>query len=171
MSKELFVGIYSSAFSVTWFPSNPLELRVPVFLVFGFLTREPKNKKGKRVLPGKLGNLPPPPLPNPNCEKLLSHQLQRGGGDRLQKRPRPFTTRASKAILRKHLGNALTCLSLFWRFFFFFGGGGWNAIKRPWEPQDDGELQNMPDFCRTQRAQYPLIKECTLNHTMKAPII
>ena len=35
------------------FPSNPLEIRLRFFLLFGF-NQEPKKRKGKRVL---LGNL------------------------------------------------------------------------------------------------------------------
>ena len=39
---------------MTAFPSGPLIIRVPFFLLFGFSYKGTQNKKGKRVL---LGNL------------------------------------------------------------------------------------------------------------------
>ena len=41
---------FRNTLSLSRFLSSPIIIRVPFFLLFGCNIREPKNKKGKRVL-------------------------------------------------------------------------------------------------------------------------
>ena len=52
--KFRLLGSEFKGFRVSRFPSNPLLIRVPIFLIFSF-NKEIPNEKRKRVLLGYLG--------------------------------------------------------------------------------------------------------------------
>ena len=83
-------------------------------------------------------------------------------------------------ILCLYKGATWGLRSIGTRLFFFFGGGGGSDAIAAWKMTNtvpDWYYKGLENdqysswFQAFQRSQYPLMKEHTLNHNIKAPIV